>query len=149
MVTLKATFTFASATDPQDSASYTRAGLEVTFRPNGDKIKEGKSNADSKSFFKKKKFATEAELRSDAGKWETVLHDTSRMRGSSLDAPAFDIHYNARESGGTADNAQKIKYALIISVEAPKHPDLYANILKAYAKTLTPIQPQISLPIRV
>ncbi|CAD7559979.1 S8 family peptidase [Aeromonas hydrophila] len=149
MVTIKATFTFASATDPQDSVSYTRAGLEVTFRPNGDKIKEGKSNADSKSFFKKKKFATEAELRSDAGKWETVLHDTSRMRGSSLDAPAFDIHYNARESGGTADNAQKIRYALIITVEAPKHPELYANILKAYARTLTPIQPQISLPIRV
>lgn len=149
MVTLKATFTFASATDPQDSVSYTRAGLEVTFRPNGDRIKEGKVNAESKSFFKKKKFATEAELRSDAGKWETVLHDKSRMRGTSLDEPAFDIHYNARESGGTADNAQKIRYALIITVEAPKHLELYADILKAYARTLTPIQPQISLPIRV
>lgn len=149
MVTLKATFTFASATDPQDSVSYTRAGLDITFRPNGDRIKEGKTNAESKSFFKKKKFASEAELRSDAGKWETVLHDKNRMRGSSLDSPAFDIHYNARESGGTADNAQKIRYALIITVEASKHPELYADILRAYARTLTPIQPQISLPIRV
>ncbi|WP_417526370.1 S8 family peptidase [Marinomonas shanghaiensis] len=149
MVTLKATFTFASATDPQDSASYTRAGLEVTFRPNEDRIKEGKANAESKSFFKKKMFASEVELRSDSGKWETVLHNKSRMRGSSLDAPAFDIHYNARESGGSADNAQKIRYALIITVEAPKHPELYADILKVYARILTPIQPQISLPIRV
>lgn len=149
MVTLKATFTFASSTDPQDSASYTRAGLEVAFRPNGGRVKEGKANAETKSFFKKKKFATEAELRSDAGKWETVLHDQSRMRASSLDQPAFDIHYNARENGGTAGKAKKIKYAMIITVEAPKHPDLYTDILNAYAKILTPIQPQISLPIRV
>lgn len=149
MVTLKATFTFASSTDPQDSASYTRAGLEVTFRPNGERVKEGKANADTKSFFKKKKFANEAELRSDAGKWETVLHDKSRMRASSLDKPTFDIHYNARESGGAAPRAKNIKYALIITVEAPKHPDLYNDILNAYAKTLTPIQPQISVPIRV
>ncbi|MBX8596809.1 S8 family peptidase [Pseudomonas cichorii] len=149
MVNVKATFTFASATDPQDSASYTRAGLEVTFRPNGGRVKEGKTNAEPKSFFKKKKFATEAELRSDSGKWETVLHDQSRMRGTSLDEPAFDIHYNAREGGGAADHAKKIRYALIITVEAPKHPDLYADILSAYARILTPIQPQVSIPIRV
>ncbi|HHM6759882.1 S8 family peptidase [Pseudomonas sp. NY15181] len=148
MVTLKATFTFASATDPQDSSSYTRAGLEVTFRPNGDRIKEGKSTADTTSFFKKKKFATEAELRADSGKWETVLHDQKRMRGSSLNNAAFDIHYIAREGGGTADRAKKIKYSLIITVEAPKHPQLYADILRAYA-TLIPIQPQVSLPVRL
>jgi len=149
MVTLKATFTFASVVDPQDSASYTRAGLVVTFRPNESKIKEGMENADSKSFFKRNKFAPEAELRSDAGKWETVLHNKVRMRGASLDSPVFDIHYNAREGGGTADSPQKIKYALIITVEASKHPNLYTDILKTYARTLTPIQPQISLPIRV
>lgn len=149
MVTIKATFTFASATDPQDSASYTRAGLEVTFRPNNEKIKAGKANAEPKSFFKKKKFASEAELRSDSGKWETVLHDHARMRGSSLDSPAFDIHYNARENGASAGKAKNIRYALIITVEARKHPDLYADILKAYAQTLTPIQPQVSLPVRV
>lgn len=149
MVTLKATFCFASATDPQDSASYTRAGLEVTFRPNKDKVEEGKANATSKSFFEKKKFATEEERRSDSGKWETVLHDAKRMYGSSLNNATFDIHYNAREKGGTADKPEKIKYALIITVEAPKHPDLYADILKAYADTLVPIQPQISLPVRL
>ncbi|WP_221797863.1 S8 family peptidase [Oceanobacter mangrovi] len=148
-VTVKATFTFACNTDPQDSASYTRAGLEITFRPNEKKLKDGKANANSKSFFRRKKFAAEAELRSDMGKWETSLHDTVRMRGSSLDKPVFDIHYNARESGGAASSAQKIKYALIITVEAPKHPDVYSDILKSYSKLLTPIQPQVSVPIRV
>ena len=148
-IQLKATFCYASPTDPQDAAAYTRAGLEVVFRPSDKKIEVGKANAQTKGFFDMKKYATEEERRSDLGKWETVLHGSKRMRGSSLDNPVFDIHYNAREAGGRAVGAEKIRYALIISVEAPKHADLYSDILRAYAKTLVPIQPQVSLPIRI
>lgn len=148
-IRLKATFCYASPTDPQDAAAYTRAGLETVFRPNEDRVKDGKANADTKGFFDMKNFATEEERRSDMGKWETVLHGAKNMRGSSLKNPVFDIHYNAREAGGRAMNAEKIRYALIITVEAPKHADLYNEILRAYAKTLIPIQPQVSLPIRI
>ncbi|MCP5197506.1 MAG: S8 family peptidase [Gammaproteobacteria bacterium] len=148
-VRLKATFCYASPTDPQDAAAYTRAGLEVTFRPNGKRIKNGKANADTKGFFDMKQYATEQERRSDLGKWETVLHGKKNMRGSSLNNPVFDIHYNAREAGGRANKAEKIRYALIITIEIPKHVDLYNDILRAYAKTLVPIQPQVSLPIRI
>jgi hypothetical protein len=148
-IRLKATFCYASPTDPQDAAAYTRAGLETVFRPNDEKIKDGKANADTKGFFDMKKYATEEERRSDMGKWETVLHGAKSMRGTSLKNPVFDIHYNAREAGGRATGAEKIRYALIITVEAPKHVDLYNEILRAYAKTLVPIQPQVSLPIRV
>lgn len=148
-IRLTATFCYASPTDPQDAAAYTRAGLETVFRPNDEKIKDGKANADTKGFFDLKKYATEEERRSDMGKWETVLHGSKRMRGSSLNNPVFDIHYNAREAGGRATGAEKIRYALIITVEAPKHADLYNDILRAYAKTLVPIQPQVSLPIRI
>lgn len=148
-IRLKATICYASPTDPQDAAAYTRAGLETVFRPNNEKIKDGKANADTKGFFDMKKYATEEERRSDMGKWETVLHGAKPMRGSSLKNPVFDIHYNAREAGGRATGAEKIRYALIITVEAPKHVDLYNEILRAYAKMLVPIQPQVSLPIRV
>lgn len=148
-IKLKATFCYASPTDPQDAGSYTRAGLETVFRPNNEKIKEGKANAETKGFFDMKKFATEEERRSDAGKWETVLHGEKNMRGTTLNNPVFDIHYNAREGGGKATGPEKIRYALIITVEAPKHVDLYNEILRAYAKILIPIQPQVSLPIRV
>jgi len=148
-IRLKATFCYASPTDPQDAVAYTRAGLEVVFRPSDKKVKEGKTNADTKGFFSMKKYATEEERRSDLGKWETVLHGNKSMRGSSLDNPVFDIHYNAREAGGPTTNAEKIRYALIITVEAPKHVDLYNEILRAYAKTLVPIQPKITLPVRV
>lgn len=148
-IQLKATFCYASPTDPQDAAAYTRAGLEVVFRPSDKKVKEGKANAQTKGFFDMKKYATEEERRSDLGKWETVLHGSKRMRGGTLDNAVFDIHYNAREAGGRATGAEKIRYALIISVEAPKHADLYNDILRTYAKTLVPIQPQVSLPIRI
>lgn len=148
-VKLKATFCYASPVDPQDAAAYTRAGLDVVFRPHEEKGKEGTDNAATKGFFDMKKYATEQERRSDLGKWETVLHGEKTLRGSSLKNPVFDIHYNAREAGGRAVGAEKIRYALIISVEAPKHADLYNDILRAYAKTLVPIRPQVSLPIRV
>jgi hypothetical protein len=148
-IRLTATFCYASPTDPQDAAAYTRAGLDIVFRPNDAKIKQGKANANTKGFFDMKKYATEEERRSDIGKWETVLHGSKRMRGKSLKNPVFDIHYNAREAGGKASGADKIRYALIITVEAPKHADLYNDILRAYAKTLVPIQPQVSLPIRI
>lgn len=148
-IRLRATFCYASPTDPQDAAAYTRAGLEIVFRPSDKKVKEGKANAETKGFFDMKQYATEEERRSDMGKWETVLHGARNMRGSSLDNPVFDIHYNAREAGGRATGADKIRYALIITVEAPKHADLYNDILRAYARTLIPIQPQVSLPIRV
>lgn len=148
-VQLKATFCYASPTDPQDAAAYTRAGLEVVFRPHDEKVKDGKANAETKGFFDMKQYATEHERRADRGKWETVLHGTKKFRGSSLQNPVFDIHYNAREAGGKAMGAEKIRYALIISIEAPKHANLYNDILRAYAKTLVPIQPQVSLPIRI
>ena len=148
-IRLKATFCYASPTDPQDAAAYTRAGLEVVFRPSDEKIKDGKANADTKSFFDLKKYATEEERRSDRGKWETVLHSAKNMRGSTLKNPVFDIHYNAREAGHKANSAEKIRYALIITLEAPSHADLYNEILRTYVKTLVPIQPQVSLPIRI
>jgi len=148
-IRLGATFCYASPTDPQDAAAYTRAGLEVVFRPNDEKIDDGQSNADTRGFFDLKKFETEAERRSDRGKWETVLHGAKNMRGSGLKNPVFDIHYNAREAGASTLTAKKIRYALIITVEAPRHADLYNDILRAYAKTLVPIVPQVALPIRL
>ncbi|UUE94303.1 S8 family peptidase [Comamonas thiooxydans] len=148
MVTLTATFCYASPTDPQDAASYTRAGLEVTFRPSDERQKEGAQNADTKGFFSRKKFATEQEQRSDQGKWETVLHNSKRMRASSLNKPAFDIHYNAREGGASTRNADVIPYALILTVHAPKCPDIYNDILRAYNQTLVQIQPKVNLQVR-
>lgn len=148
-INLTGTFCFASPTDPQDAASYTRAGLEITFRPKSTKQKEGAQNADTKGFFSRKRFATEQEQRSDQGKWETVLHNSKNMLATSLENPAFDIHYNAREGGASTRNADVIPYALILTVTAPKCPDIYNDILRAYNQTLIQIQPKVVLPVRI
>lgn len=73
------------------------------------------------------------------GMIQTVLHGAKSMRGSSLTNSIFDIHYNIREAGGCVAGAEKIRYALIITVEV----DLYNEILRVYTKM------QVSLPISV
>lgn len=148
-VTLKATFCYASPVDPQDAAAYTKAGLGITFRPHSEKrSKAGAANAKSDSFFPAAEFRTEDELRTDLGKWETVLHAENKYYGSSLHEPVFDVHYNAREAGGLASaGAPSIRYALIVTVHAPKHAQLHQDILAAHA-VLQALEPQISLPVR-
>jgi Subtilase family len=154
-VRLTATFCYASPVDPQDASTYTRAGLEITFRPDMANVKKSKetgkpkANAETASFFDMKKYATEEERRSDWGKWETTLHATVSKQGASLNGPVFDIHYNARDAGAGTSHADKIKYALVITVEAVKHLDLYNEILQTYASVLVPIQPKVSIPIQV
>jgi hypothetical protein len=154
-VKLKATFCFASAVDPEHASTYTRAGLEIRFRPDFSNIKKSaitgrlKANAETAGFFDMEKYATEEERRGDWGKWETTLHATVSKKGSSLNGPVFDIHYNARELGAGTSNASNIKYALVVTVEAAKHQDLYNEILQSFASVLVPIQPTISIPIQL
>lgn len=147
-VQLRATFCYSSPVDPQDAGAYTKAGLEITFRPNSGKRKAGSANASSVSFFPAAEFRTEAELRADLGKWETVLHAQNTYYGSSLLEPVFDVHYNAREAGGSASSgAPTIRYALVVTISAPKHAKLHQDILSAHA-VLQSLEPQVSLPVR-
>jgi len=145
-VQLSATFCYASPVDVEDAAAYTKAGLTITFRPNinkvaGKQIKPG-------SFFSASVFRTEQEQRADLGKWETVLHANKGMLGSSLNKATFDIHYNARDGGApVGSGTELIRYALVLTVIAPKHLRLYDEILASH-KVLQPIEPRVVLPIR-
>jgi hypothetical protein len=145
-VRLSATFCYASPVDVEDAAAYTKAGLTITFRPSikrtaGKQIKPG-------TFFSTSVFRTEQEQRADLGKWETVLHATKSMLGSSLNKATFDIHYNARDGGApVGSGSELIRYALVLTVKAPKHLHLYDEILASH-KVLQPIEPRIILPIR-
>ncbi len=143
IVGITATFCFSSDVDPQDTPSYTRSGLVVTFRPHNKK-------SNTATFFKKADFnQTENLLRSDAQKWETVLHNKKRMQGNSLQDPVFEIHYVAREEGHDANSAQPIPYALIVTIATPKEPQIYNLVLNRYRSQLEMMKPVIELPIRV
>lgn len=149
-VTLDATFCYATVTDPQDPGVYTRSGLIVTFRPHAQRFRnETATLAQSSSFFKRSAYETELEARNDAHKWETTLHATRTFNAPSLLRPVFDIHYNAREEGGPAKDAERIRYALIVTVKAPRVPDLYDRVVRAYAGQLEALVPLVEIPIRV
>lgn len=146
-VTLSATFCYASPVDVEDAAAYTKAGLTITFRPNS--TKSAGKQIKTRSFFSQATFRTEQEQRQDLGKWETVLHASDRMLGSSLKQATFDIHYNARDGGGAAGaGTELIRYALVLTVQAPKHANLFEEILSSHS-LLKAIEPRISLPVRV
>ncbi len=154
-IEISATFCYASETDPEDPVNYTRAGLDIKFRPDRTKRTPGKDgkvpqHADTDSFFKlKAMYNTEEELRRDAHQWETSVKRTRKFRPSSLNEPTFDIHYNARRSGHKYLDAKPIPYALIVSVRAMQMPDLYDQIFLRYRNSLEPLRPVLQVPIRV
>lgn len=151
MVDITATFCFATPTDPQDPLNYTRSGLEVRFRPHDKKRKDPKQvQANSSHFFQAKDMVIEeeAELRADAHKWETTLHKSRSMRASGLRNPVFDVHYNARIGGRNALSADKIPYALVITIASKNTRNLYNKILQRYPTILEPLKPVVEIPIR-
>jgi hypothetical protein len=150
MVDITATCCFATPTDPQDPLNYTRSGLEVRFRPHDRKRKDpNQLHADSSHFFQAKDVSVdEADLRADAHKWETTIHKNRSMRASGLRNPVFDVHYSARIGGRNATGADKIPYALIITIDAKKTRNVYNKILQRYSTILEPLRPVIEIPIR-
>jgi hypothetical protein len=148
-ITISATFCFACETDPQDPSNYTRGGLDVTFRPHADKREAGKPHPRSKSFFRRTDYDTEAALRHDAHKWETTLHRRQSFLPATLLDPFFDVHYQTRQAGKASRGSEKIRYALIITVRAPKIPNLYDRIVQRYRTQLEPLRPVIEVPVKI
>lgn len=150
IVSMTATLCYKTQTDPHHPGNYTRAGLEITFRPHDSKFsRDGQIHPDSKSFFGSSPTgATEEELRKDAWKWENCLHASKSMRGCSLSNPCFDIHYNSRLEGRNFSPSQRLPYALVITVKAKNAKDLYDQIRRKYATQLEPFQPTLEIPVR-
>lgn len=160
MVRIKATFCYVCATDPHTPGDYTRAGLEIHFRPHKGKLPKPTVAGQTPnpefpataSFFEGVGRAqrTEQQLRNDAFKWDTVRHATQRFRGSSLDRPVFDVHHIARQPGekGSPSTARPLAYALVVTVTADKHPHVHGEVLARYPQ-LGLIRPRAQLPIRV
>ena len=148
-VTITATLCYLSPTDPEDPTSYTRAGIDVTFRPDITKNPKGKKHPETASFFRNSDYDSEADLRKAAYKWETVMHSAVTKRGSSLIQPCFDIHYIAREGGGKAAAATRIPYAMVITVTSARTSDLYERVVREYQGVLAEIQPQAQVQLQV
>jgi hypothetical protein len=149
MVSIKATLVFATAVDSNHPGNYTRAGLEPFFRPHDGKRKKPEQlHANPYSFFgKAQKGLTEEELRRDNWKWENCVHAEHELRGSSLQNPAFDIHYVPRSEGRDYEPDEPLNYAMIITVRSKRTKDLYNQVVRKYATILEPLLPVVEIPI--
>lgn len=152
MVSITATLVIAPDVDPAFAHAYTRAGLEVVFRPNiNNKATDKSKYAKSDTFFSEKNLykAAEYKLRSDGHKWEPCWKVTKSKRGALLDEPCFDIYFHNRHEGHADAEPHPIPYALVVTVKAPKVKNLYEDTLKIYSDVLLPIEPMIEIPVIV
>jgi len=149
-VEIRATFCFACQTDPEHPVHYTRAGLEVVFRPDSRKFLNPKAQlpASETLFGKIKPYATELELRKDAHKWETTIHGIKRKRANKIHKPSLQIHYNARSRGSSTSTAKNVPYALVLTVHADKDAKFYDRVLQKYRQELVVLQP-VRIPVRL
>ncbi len=150
-VDIEATICYSTDVDPHHPGNYTRAGLEVAFRPHSEKRKTSEQlHANTKSFFGTKAAGVSEDLlRRDALKWENCQHASVRMQGRSLKNPVFDIHYNARLEGHNHALTETLKYALVVTVRAKSVSDLYDQIVRRYPTQLEQLRPIIDIPVRV
>jgi hypothetical protein len=154
-VHLSATLVIAPEVDPEYPGAYTRSGLEVAFRPDATRFTEYEdgrrsTHPQSKSFFSASNMygAAEFVLRDDGHKWEPCLRHTRTLRATSLNNPCFDIYYHHREAGMRAAAPQPIPYAFILSLRAPRVPDLYNRVVRTYSNVLVPLRPQLRIHIQ-
>jgi hypothetical protein len=151
---VSATLVIAPDVDPEHPSAYTRAGLEVSFRPNSKKhaITNGKRSLHAKttSFFSCAKLFGDDDfaIREDSHKWEPCLRASLQSKSDSLHEPCFDIYYHSRRGATKPINPAPVPYAFVISVEAPDVADLYERIAMAYAGVLVPLRPTIRVPVR-
>ena len=89
----------------------------------------------------------EFELREGGLKWEPCAKRTRRFQAKSLLNPVFDIYNHSRQPGSRVGTDNPVPYTLIISIKAPKIPDLYNQIVRAHAGVLIPITPKLRLPV--
>lgn len=153
-VNMRATFVFASNVDPEDSVSYTRTGVGITFRPSTmghpgvNKDGKERSNHQSKTFFGKADFfQTEQELRDDALRWETVLKAEQSFRSTTLRRPVFDIEHLTRAHGHNTERSTTIPYALVVTIREAGNKSFYNEIIRSYGGRLTAMVPQIEIDI--
>jgi len=92
-------------------------------------------------------FKQEYELRKDL-KWDSVDCRSKGKRGSSVKSPMFLVHAMNR---GKRNNKGKVKFALILTVEAPRAKvDMYSRIVNnANFSALQPLKVELKSNVRV
>jgi hypothetical protein len=163
-VTISWTLVVQAPTEPTEPTEYTKAAIDLTFRPHADRFSYSKRGARTVVLDNVAQAAEAASLladgyvpsthpvtkglasgrgdeadRRDGGKWETVRSGRFRMRSTSLSRPRFDLSHLAREGGLLSRTVPDLRYALLVTVEGPRGSNLY-DLVRAQFQVLTPIR---------
>ena len=159
-VEIKATFSLFCEVDPEDSINYTRAGLDIQFRPDTFKIRPPYIKGSqlitptvpvSDAFFGANDFyASEYMRRDDAQKWETTISRTKTKRATSLNQPAFDVSYISRMHGHAGKRSANLSFALVLTIRNRHMADLYDRVVALSGGRLKPLRTRtgVTIPTR-
>jgi len=178
-VNLKWTVAVQSDVDHLSSDDYTSSSVEVTFYPNKNKFQFNNVNNSTidgelkksevvdislnperanhlhqngwkratfpKTDSAKGQFQSELDLRDDL-KWDSLDSRELSKLAKNVTDPVFHVHALGR---GKRNSTRKVKFVLILTVEAPKADvDLYSEILNKYA-ALVPLSIKTQADINV
>ncbi len=148
---MSATFCYKTETDPEHPINYTRAGLQLRFRPHEDRRdNEEDKRAKTKSLTSVRRITgqTEHEWRKKSFEWEPTIQVRYAANGTDIKAPAFEIHYNARRGGDNDKSAGRIPFALVVTIRSKKVKDLYNRVKSQYQmlEAIVPVHLPVKLP---
>jgi hypothetical protein len=172
-VQIRWTLTFTSPIDVTDPVDYSRAGIEVRFRPHSETfnmnlkgeapittnrlddggqlydylVGQGRTPGERPISRGLNEYAPEAEQR--VRKWETTIRVDDRLRASSLHEPVLDLHLLTRVGGDMtpSDSDDELAYALLATVTAPAGVQLYDRVEAATSNVLAPVVAQASIRV--
>lgn len=159
-VFMNATLCFYTDVDHQHPVSYSRAGIEVTFRPNSNNFSFNKktmkysSEASTRTLFSKNKiFGNEQGLRRDSHKWETCYKVNDSFYSTSIFEPSLDIRYLTRDEGHPLTSKEMrelptLNYSLVVTLSTEKQAKLYDNVVIEYDQ-LVPIEINVAEEVLV
>lgn len=138
-IKLGATFCYRAPVDSAHAINYTRAGLWVRCY---------KAPKKTLALFGSGMYKSEAELRTDAMRWDTVLNANRKVKVDDLIDPYFHINYQVRDESEAVrmEDAVPMPYSLIVTIEAPGIIDLLARVQTQYP-ILQTLPIDVQLPV--
>ncbi|KQR49179.1 hypothetical protein ASF87_10330 [Microbacterium sp. Leaf161] len=157
LVDIRWSLALSTATDSAEAGEYSKAGLELAFRPHADtysmrRKKVGGSGDDtvhvhvsdearvkrlvaegwklSKNPVTKqpKRSSRNEGARRDQGKWESLWRADTSMRATSLFEPRIDISHLTREGGRITTGTDDIEFSLVVTVSSRAKLPIYTDV---------------------
>lgn len=157
MVDIRWSLALSTATDSAEAGEYSKAGLELTFRPHAEKYsmrrkRPGSDKEESKNVrisdvalvkqmesdgwklsqnpvTKQPRHSSRNEVtKREQGKWESLWRANTSMQAASLLRPRIDISHLTREGGRITTGKDDIEFSLVVSVTSRANLPVYSDV---------------------